>query len=278
MTPSPNSAIDIYRVKRRAGVRKMLGGLDYTRSVEYPNALRELQLEQANRVLEIGASKLFLGCYIAVRYDVEVHVTDIDPVVNLQARWISRLGRGDLVEAGRFVIRIEDATKLTYPDSSFDRIISISTLEHVRAIEMAAEEVGRVLQPGGLAVITVPVSRERREIFRPKPAYGGFGASYHRGGQAFYEYHLDHAMVKRAIVGPSGLTLRTIRFLGEPGFKMTRVVYHPIFGRFLAFARCVWPYTAHWWYREIAAEEVTSGSGNIAVIVLEKPQSDRRHS
>ena len=267
MAPPLNSARDIFRVKRRAGLRKVVGGLDYARCVEYPAVLERLELDDARRVLEIGASKLFLGCYIAVRYDAEVHVTDSDPVVWLQRKWIARVTDGKPLAEGRFVVAQEDATKLSYPDASFDRVVGVSTIEHIREVDTAAEEIGRVLRPGGIAVLTVPFSLAPREVWVDHDLYG----QRYEGTSLFYEYRFDLEMLERRVIGPSGLRLRSLTFLGEPGFKMTRLVYHRVLGHPLSLLRWIWPYAAHRWYREIAPKQVSDGWENIAVLALEKP-------
>lgn len=51
---------------------------------------------------------------------------------------------------------VENALELSFPDASFDLLISVDVLEHVGRPERMMEEVGRVLQPGGLALITFP--------------------------------------------------------------------------------------------------------------------------
>jgi SAM-dependent methyltransferase len=263
------SARAIHQFKSRVSLRKRIGGVDYTRSVEYPLSLRLLELDTARRVLEIGSSKLFLAPYIAVEYGVETHATDLDPVVWRQEEWISALGRRDLLDSGRFVVAEQDARNLEYEDEAFDRVVSISTIEHIRDIHLASAEIGRVLAPGGRAVITVPFSRRQREVWVKRDVYS---RSYD-GSPLFYEYVMDHEQLNRDIVAASGLALDDLRFLGEPGFKMSRLVYHPILDRPLSILRWIWPRAAHRWLREISESEITDTKENIAVVTLRKPGS-----
>ena len=53
--------------------------------------------------------------------------------------------------------RHEDITRLTYPDASFDMVITSETLEHVPDVPAAVAETYRVLRPGGVHVLTVPL-------------------------------------------------------------------------------------------------------------------------
>jgi SAM-dependent methyltransferase len=264
-TASPG-ATDIFRVKRRLGFRKTVGGLDYTRCVEYPHVVARLALRDAHRVLEIGASRVFLAPFLAVTYDLELHAIDADPVIRLQERWVAELGREDLIQSGRFVASCQDARNLPYPAETFDRVVSVSTLEHIQEIERAAAEIGRVLTPGGVAVVSVPFSRRQRQVFSTRRVYN----TPYRGTPLFYEYIFDRTMLDERLVRPSGLQLQSLSFLGEPGFKMTQVVQHPVLGRPLMLMRWIWPWLASRWYREISEDQVTDTTENIAVAVLQK--------
>ena len=53
-------------------------------------------------------------------------------------------------------VRHEDLTALTFPDGSFDLVITSETLEHVPDLDAALLEIRRVLAPGGRHVFTVP--------------------------------------------------------------------------------------------------------------------------
>jgi SAM-dependent methyltransferase len=54
-------------------------------------------------------------------------------------------------------VRSEDLTQLTYPDASFDLVLTSETLEHVPDLRTTLLEIHRVLVPGGRHVFTIPV-------------------------------------------------------------------------------------------------------------------------
>ncbi len=54
------------------------------------------------------------------------------------------------------VDEIADVTKLQYKSNSFDIVICVSVLEHVKDYNKAVSEIFRVLKPGGETVIAVP--------------------------------------------------------------------------------------------------------------------------
>jgi SAM-dependent methyltransferase len=61
----------------------------------------------------------------------------------------------DLYEKG--VDRREDLTQMSFPDASFDLVYCSHVLEHIRDDFAAISEVRRVLTPGGIAILPVPI-------------------------------------------------------------------------------------------------------------------------
>ena len=60
---------------------------------------------------------------------------------------------GDLVDG----VRHEDLQQLSFPDASFDLVLTTEVLEHVPDAERAEQEIVRVLRPGGYYLFTVPL-------------------------------------------------------------------------------------------------------------------------
>lgn len=59
----------------------------------------------------------------------------------------------------KLVFRVEDATRLTFADATFDVAVSYSTIEHIPGAEArrkAFAEMARVVRPGGHIAVTVP--------------------------------------------------------------------------------------------------------------------------
>jgi len=69
--------------------------------------------------------------------------------------------------------RMEDITRLTFPDHSLDLIVSSDVLEHVADLERALAETARVLRMGGMHVFTVPFRLRTRRRPADEPEFHG---------------------------------------------------------------------------------------------------------
>lgn len=58
-----------------------------------------------------------------------------------------------------------DGERLPFGNGTFATVVSNSTLEHVRDLDVVISEVARILQPGGRLVITVPTPVYQRRFF-----------------------------------------------------------------------------------------------------------------
>ncbi|PIR92499.1 hypothetical protein COU01_01435 [Candidatus Falkowbacteria bacterium CG10_big_fil_rev_8_21_14_0_10_44_15] len=57
---------------------------------------------------------------------------------------------------GRRGLSVCALPQLHYPNGQFDAVLCLDTLEHIRDDKLAIREIGRVLKPGGIAIVTVP--------------------------------------------------------------------------------------------------------------------------
>jgi SAM-dependent methyltransferase len=77
---------------------------------------------------------------------------------NLRALFPGRKYVGCDMRPGPGVDRVEDVSAIGLPDASAGTVLCIETFEHVFEVRRAFDEVFRVLQPGGLFVITSPLN------------------------------------------------------------------------------------------------------------------------
>ena len=64
-----------------------------------------------------------------------------------------------------------DATRMPFPDGSFDRVIAAEVLEHIPDDRRALREIARVLRPGGQVAVTVPAWLPERICWRLSDDY-----------------------------------------------------------------------------------------------------------
>ncbi len=88
-------------------------------------------------------------------------------------------------------VRHEDLCRLTYPDRSFDLVLTSETLEHVPDLDQGLTEIRRVLVPGGRHIFTVPWRPDVLHTYaRAKLEGGQFRPEgvpiYHPGGDVGY--------------------------------------------------------------------------------------------
>lgn len=71
-------------------------------------------------------------------------------------------------------VRLEDLESLTFPDASFDVVVTQDVFEHVLRPAAAFSEIARILRPGGCHVFTVPYYRDfETSLVRAEPGPDG---------------------------------------------------------------------------------------------------------
>jgi SAM-dependent methyltransferase len=79
------------------------------------------------------------------------------------AEFLDGIAAGALNSTG---MRCENLEALTFPDGSFDLVITQDVLEHVARPAAAFREIARVLKPGGFHIFTVPLHEGRSTVTR----------------------------------------------------------------------------------------------------------------
>ncbi len=77
---------------------------------------------------------------------------------NLREMFAGKSYVGCDMRSGPGVDRVEDVTAINLPDGSAGTVLCIETFEHVFDVQKAFAEVFRLLQPGGVFVITTPLN------------------------------------------------------------------------------------------------------------------------
>ena len=129
-----------------------------------------------------GDRVLDLGCgagrhaFEAYRRGAHVVAADLDSseLTPVRGMFAAMRDEGEAAPLAAAAPVTADATRLPFPDDSFDRVIAAEILEHVPRDRLVMAEITRVLRPGGLAAVTVPawlpervcwaLSREYHEV------------------------------------------------------------------------------------------------------------------
>ena len=196
----------------RAGLRYLIKPVNYWRTAEFAAVCREAHFHRADRILDIGSPKL-LALYLADRVGAEVHATDIEPCA-FETLALARNLRG--ISPSRLALEVEDGRRLSFAEASFDKVYSVSVLEHIpdQGDTLCIEEIHRVLKPGGRCVLTVPFAPISREEFRQGDFYWSH-ASKQNGDGFFYQRRYSEADLHHRLIRPSQLRLRTLSYIGE---------------------------------------------------------------
>ncbi len=116
-----------------------------------------LGLAPRDRLLDLGCGA-GRHAFEALRHGARVVAFDYDEaeLKDVAAIAGAMYQAGDIPAPGGSATTRGDATRLPFPDGSFDRIIAAEVLEHIPDDVAAICELARVLRPGGTMAITVP--------------------------------------------------------------------------------------------------------------------------
>ena len=155
---------------------------------DYAWAIVNSQVRKGMTVLDAGAGRGFLQYYLAC-LGVQVHAVDVIPVESKFIRRLTALAarahvpiRTDPMRVTRKLqrryktrldFRLESVADLSYADHTFDRVFSISVLEHLddSTLQGGLREMARVLKPHGWLVLTID--------YTPSVAPDRFGFNRH---------------------------------------------------------------------------------------------------
>lgn len=144
--------------------------VDYMRYAEFDAILRDLELLPGMTILDVSSPQWFT-LYLASKYpSVDFHYINIIDSELDPYKEISRaLGIKNLQ------YKKEDARNMPFSDNTFDKVLSISVIEHVNPEEdgdlRTLKEIYRVLKSGGELLLTVPYKSKSNIVYMDGPVY-----------------------------------------------------------------------------------------------------------
>src|SRR6185503_16261686 len=120
--------------------------LTLNRDREYNSLKRMLELRPLDSLLDVGSGDGFWTARFATHC---AKVTGLEPDEHMLrlARTLYQRPNVEYVQGS--------AEKIPYPDSTFDKVVSVSCLEHFADPLQGLREIARVLKPGGRLAISV---------------------------------------------------------------------------------------------------------------------------
>lgn len=196
------------------GLKRLILPVEYIRCAESRYVLTQLDAAPEHRILDIGSPKL-LSLFLAARVGARVHATDLaDRVLASSAIHAACILSGD---QARYQLEAQDAQMLTYPDNAFDRIFSISVLEHIPndGDTAAMRQIARVLKPGGRVCLTMPWSDAGYvEEFKRRGDPDAYWVDSDEE-RVFYQRAYDRETLERRILSGNRLDVIDISYWGE---------------------------------------------------------------
>lgn len=111
-------------------------------------------------------------------FDGDIYITCVKEAVYESLKGSRRVTSSEFIDgvpSGEVVngILCQDLQATTFPDASFDLVITEDVLEHVPEPRKAFAEIRRILKPGGVHIGTIPVSWDKAESFTRAELVGG---------------------------------------------------------------------------------------------------------
>jgi SAM-dependent methyltransferase len=219
----------------KEGLKSLVLPVEYIRCAEGRYVLQHLAAEPGHRVLDIGSPKL-PSLFLAARVGAKVHATD------LLDYFFPRYGiYADAVLGPRrhlYRMEAQDGRRLSYPDRSFDRVFSISAIEHIPddGDRQAMREIARVLEPGGLCCLTVPWGLDGyAEEFRSAGDPDAYWTPA-TGERVFYQRVYDRRRLDERLLGGGQFDLVDLSYWGERRVPVEDVILSRRLPRWLRWA------------------------------------------
>ena len=124
---------------------------------------------KGQRIIEVGGAYSLLPKYLSDKYELEAWIGDdfgISTGVSLWSRWGDPRELPNKYPSIKYVFENFGGYSESFPSQSFDRIFSVSTLEHIPQQYRldVFKDMNRCLKPGGIQLHTIDISQTELQI------------------------------------------------------------------------------------------------------------------
>ena len=241
--------------------------VNYWRVAEYRLAHNALNPRGTDVILDIGSPKLF-SLFLAEKYGVEIYPTDIEDYFLEEYEFHRSLLPKH--SADKIHCSVQDGRNLTMQDSMFDKVYSISVIEHIPDMgdSTCLQEIYRVLKPGGRCVLTIPFAPTGRDEFRDGNFYWAGSSKQDSSNRVFFQRRYSEQDIHDRLITPSQMKLVSLEYVGERILTKSNkelATYLPyVLGP-------LHPMMAHLFLTKPAADWRSLKKPLCAVVILEKP-------
>jgi ubiquinone/menaquinone biosynthesis C-methylase UbiE len=164
--PSFPSAWAFVRFKARIDWLRFAMGIGYERAVEYPWIFRELELGPTDKLIDVGSANTVFPLFVRAETGASVHCIDYDAKILRLRTYARKCGLGEALDDGTLVIQQVSGRRLPFPDSAFDKLSCISTIEHTpeEGDAEALLELFRIVRRGGRLAFSVPIAAKHTRV------------------------------------------------------------------------------------------------------------------
>jgi len=166
--------------------------------------LKRLGLQPGQRLLDIGCGSGRHTCEAYRLQGVVAVGADLNSADLKQARerleFHDRLGEHG---GGCWCLSTADVRRLPFPDAHFHAVICSEVMEHIPEHHRAADELVRVLKPGGHLVVSVP-------RYFPERICWALSREYHQANQGHVRIYRKKALIR--MIEHTGLTLYRVHY------------------------------------------------------------------
>lgn len=197
------------KVLHREALRRILTPINVSRCYEFRRTYELLKPQKGELVFDLSSPKL-LSHFLSEKSGCRVITADMNK--EEVADWTTLTSERKTCPAWV----IANGVSLGFKDDTFDKVYSISVLEHIPGDgdTSAMRELARVLKPGGRLVITVPYAGKYRSEYMEKDVYN---LNTGKNGIFHWSHFYDEGALRKKLIEGSGLVLEGVYFGYGPG-------------------------------------------------------------
>lgn len=200
--------------------RLLLNPVSIVRYFEFDFVNKNFQLHDGIKILDISSPYLFGFFQISKSNIIYNYINpDVSDLANVNS--LSKKINKNL----NYTTHQMNALKLTFPDEYFDRIISISVIEHIHddGDSAAIKEIWRVLKPEGLFILTLPVKKEFEIEYRDRDEYNlNFGKKFDK---YFFQRIYDNQKIHERLLS----SITNYEILSKQVFGCNKNEFYPAY-------------------------------------------------